>query len=318
MIANTKRQITNAIMMVRPARFGLNPQTAMDNHFQLGSKNLSPDQIQDRALVEFDNLVTALRKKSIQVMVVESDQMEDTPDSIFPNNWVSFHADGRVALFPMYTENRRKERRVDILKRLVGHEGYAVSSIVDYSHHEQADRFLEGTGSMVLDRESRRAYAALSNRTDISVLNQFCQDFDFEPITFSAYSTLKGQRHPIYHTNVMMNIGIGFAVICDSSIDDLAERSRVIQSLKHSGKEVVVISEDQNANFAGNMLQLENPRHKRFLVMSTRAYKSLKPDQISTLEGYNQIIHSPLNIIEDNGGGSARCMIAEIFLLHQN
>lgn len=311
------RQVTGSVLMVRPAHFGWNVQTAIDNVFQQRSVDLSDHEIQKIALEEFDALVEKLRTHSIRVVVVQSDELEQTPDSVFPNNWVSFHEDGRVALFPMFSQNRRKERRIDIIQNLADHEGFKLSQIQDYSFYESQDKFLEGTGSLVLDREHRKAYAALSNRTNPDVVNQFCSEFFYDPVIFNAFSTKNGQRVPIYHTNVMMNVGEGFAVLCAQSIDDPDQRSEVVQKLESAGKEVVFISEDQNTRFAGNMLQLRNTEDERFLVMSDQAYDSLQPEQIQVLEKHSRIIHSRLDVIESNGGGSARCMIAEIFLPNQ-
>ena len=311
------RQVTGSVLMVRPAHFGWNVQTAVDNVFQQRSSDLSQQEIQELALQEFDALVDKLRAHSIRVVVIESDDLQETPDSVFPNNWISFHEDSRVALFPMFSQNRRKERRLDIIRNLADHEGFKLGQIQDYSFYESQEKFLEGTGSLVLDREHRKAYAALSNRTNPEVLKQFCSEFAYDPVTFEAFSTHHGKRVPIYHTNVMMNVGEGLAVLCAQSIDDPDQRTIVIQNLESTGKELVFITEDQNGQFAGNMLQLRNAKSERFLVMSDQAYHSLNQDQIAVLEKHSKIIHSRLDTIESNGGGSARCMIAEIFLPNQ-
>ncbi len=307
-------QITNAVLMIRPAHFRWNVQTADDNIFQQRTPGLSDEDIQGSALREFDNLVEKLRAHQIQVVVFQSDDLQDTPDSIFPNNWVSFHNDGSVALFPMLSQSRRRERRMDIIRNLADQHGFNLRTIKDYSSYELEHKFLEGTGSMVLDRENRNVYAALSHRTNRDVLDRFCLDFNYNPVIFRAFTDYYGKRVPIYHTNVMMNVGEGFAVICAQSIDDPHQRTTVIQNLEKSGKEVVLISEDQNGRYAGNMLQLYGLNNERFLIMSDQAFDSLDMEQLGVLRKHTKIIHSGLNTIESIGGGSARCMIAEIFL----
>lgn len=307
-------QTTDTIMMVRPIHFRYNEQTAENNYFQEEDVKNSEQQIQDRAQKEFDKFVTALESHGISVVVVEDSEQSDTPDSIFPNNWVSFHDDGRVGLYPMYAYNRRVERRRDILDALIKTYGYHISSIVDFSIHEIESKFLEGTGSMILDRQNKIAYAALSMRTDPDVLKEFCDQFKYTPVVFHANQTVDGLRLPIYHTNVMMCIGEYFAIICLDAIDDELERNQVIDSLEKTGKEVIDITEEQESNFAGNMLQVKSGDGKSFLVMSGAAHKSLRQDQIGRIEKYCSIISSPLDTIEKLGGGSARCMMAEVFL----
>lgn len=236
-----------------------------------------------------------------------------TPDSIFPNNWVSFHDDGTVVLYPMFAENRRAERRADILQRIES-EGFSIRRKVDYTGFEEENRFLEGTGGIILDRVNRYAYAALSQRVDEALLGRFCKEQNFIPVPFRAYQTVNGQRLPIYHTNVMMCVATDYAVVCLDSIDDVEEREQVCHILRQTGKEIIAISEEQMHHFAGNMLQVENGKGALFLVMSQSAYDSLDEGQLQRLSKYNALLPMPIPTIETLGGGSARCMMAEIFL----
>ena len=247
------------------------------------------------------------------VVVESDDELVDTPDSIFPNNWVSFHSNGDVALYPMFAENRRKERRDEVFIRLEN-EGFKIENIVDYTSAEDEGVFLEGTGSLILDRVNRKAYCALSPRADEDLFIEFCEDFEYTPVVFVANQTVEGKRLPIYHTNVMMCLAETFAVICLDSIDDKKERKNVIKHLKEDGKEVIAIYEAQMHQFAGNMLQLRGKNGKRYLIMSEAAHKSLTQDQINKIEKHCPIISSSLETIETCGGGSARCMMAEVFL----
>ena len=299
--------------MIRPASFRSNEQTASSNHYQQGAL-LSPEEIMDHALAEFDAMVSRLREEGIHVMVFEDDPEADTPDALFPNNWVSFHADGRIALYPMQAPNRRLERREDILADLEFVHGFAVTEIVDFSEFEEHDKFLEGTGSMVLDRVHQRAYAARSPRTDRDALEAFCEAFDFEGILFSANQTVENKREPIYHTNVMMSIGTRFAAICLDCIDDLDEREMVLRSLQADGKTVVDLREDQIAHFAGNMLELQDGNGDACIVMSEAAFRCLDEVQREVLSAFGRLIYMPLDVIEACGGGSARCMLAEVHL----
>jgi len=290
----------------------MNEQTAVNNYFQ-ENLNLSDVVINAKAQKEFDVFVLKLRAVGVEV-IVEDDILEmETPDSIFPNNWVSFHENGDVGLYPMFAENRRRERREDILIRLEK-EGFIINSLFDYTSAEQEGLFLEGTGSLILDRVNRKAYCALSPRADEDLVIEFCEDFEYDPIIFKANQTIKGQRLPIYHTNVLMALGENIAVICLDSIDSKSEKKMLIQNLKEDGKEVVKISESQMQRFAGNMLQVKGANNHNFMVMSSAAYHSLIPEQIRSIEKNSTIIHSDLNTIETCGGGSARCMMAEIFL----
>ncbi|WMI67963.1 citrulline utilization hydrolase CtlX [Mangrovimonas sp. YM274] len=305
-------QTTNTILMIRPVNFRMNEQTAVNNYFQ-EDLDLVQAEINTKAQKEFDAFVEKLRAVGINVVVVNDDPSLDTPDSIFPNNWVSFHENGDVALYPMFAENRRRERREDVLETLEK-EGFTIENIVDYTSAEEEGVFLEGTGSLLLDRVNRKAYCALSARADEELFIEFCEDFEYTPVVFTAFQTVEGKRLPIYHTNVMMCLAETFAVICLDSIDDKKERKNVTNHLKTDGKEVIVITEAQMHQFAGNMLQVKGENDQRFLVMSQSAYDSLTKDQIAKIEKHCAILSSSLETIETCGGGSARCMMAEVFL----
>ena len=299
--------------MIRPVAFRMNEQTAVNNYYQKVLDGLLPATVNAKAQLEFDEFVIKLRAAGINVTVVEDTKSPDTPDSIFPNNWISFHENGDVALYPMFAENRREERREDILD-VLEEDGFKIENIVDYTSAETDGFFLEGTGSLLIDRSNGKAYCALSPRADEELFIEFCEDFDLAPVIFEAFQTVNGERKLIYHTNVMMCLGETFAVICADCIDDKKERKMVLDNLKADGKEIILITEDQVNNFAGNMLELRGNEDKRFLIMSDAAYKSLKPAQIEKLEYHCEILTSSLDTIEACGGGSARCMMAEIFL----
>ena len=305
-------QITNTILMVRPVRFRMNEETAVNNYFQ-EDIDIKNQTINLRAQQEFDQFVSLLRSKGVDVIVVEDIYERDTPDSIFPNNWVSFHASGTVGLYPMFAENRRRERREDILD-VLEENGFEIRTVIDYTSAEEEGLFLEGTGSIVMDRDHQKAYCALSPRADEDLFIEFCEDMECTPIIFTAYQSVDGNRMPIYHTNVMMCIAETFAVICLDAIDDKKERRNVVNHLKEDGKEIIAITEVQLQNFAGNMLQVIGKGGKRYLAMSSAAFTSLTPEQIRAINRHCEIIHSPLGTIETCGGGSARCMMAEIFL----
>jgi len=292
--------------MIRPVDFKFNEQTAGNNKFQVAS---TESDVQAQALKEFDGFVDLLRKNDVDVTVIDDTLQPETPDSIFPNNWVSFHEDGSVYLYPMFSENRRLERRKEILDELKGK--FEVNHVSDLSFYEMQHAFLEGTGSMVLDRTNNIAYACLSVRTDEEVLNNFCMLTGYKAVAFQA---VDHSNFPIYHTNVMMCIGDRFAVICLDSIRNQEERLAVTVSLSSTGKEIIEITLDQMNHFAGNMLQVSNKSNERLLIMSEQAYLSLREDQITLLEQYCRIVYAPLYTIEKNGGGSARCMLAEIHL----
>lgn len=299
--------------MIRPVAFRMNEQTAVNNYYQKVLDGLTPETVNAKAQVEFDAFVQKLRMVGVDVTVVDDTIDPDTPDSIFPNNWISFHESGDVALYPMFAENRRSERREDILD-ILEDKGFVINEIMDYTSAEEDSVFLEGTGSLLLDRENGKAYCALSPRADEELMIEFCEDFEFTPVIFEAFQTVNGERKLIYHTNVMMCLGDTFAVICADSIDDKKERKMVLDSLRGDEKEIILITEDQVNNFAGNMLEVKGADDRRYLVMSTSAYNSLTKKQIAQLEEHITILHSSLDTIEACGGGSARCMMAEIFL----
>ncbi|WP_162850217.1 citrulline utilization hydrolase CtlX [Maribacter aurantiacus] len=305
-------QITNTILMIRPVNFRMNEQTAVNNYFMedLDEKN---NQINQKAQDEFDAFVSTLRSAGVNVIVVDDTIDPDTPDSIFPNNWISFHENGTVGVYPMFAENRRNERREDILEIMEQH-GFLIDNVMDYTAAEVEGVFLEGTGSIILDRVNQKAYCALSERADEDLFIEFCEDFDCMPVIFTANQSVDGKRLPIYHTNVMMALGEDFAIICLDSIDDKKERKNVMDHLRNDGKEIIAISERQMHHFAGNMLEVLGKDGQRFLVMSSAAFASLDESQIEAIEKRCKIIHSPLDTIEACGGGSARCMMAEVFL----
>ncbi len=307
------KQTTNSILMIRPVAFRMNEQTAVNNYYQKVIDNLLPATVNAKAQEEFDAFVSKLRKVGVNVIVVDDTLEPSTPDSIFPNNWISFHENGDVILYPMFAENRRLERREDILD-ILEDEGFVINEIMDYTSAEEDGFFLEGTGSIVLDRENDKAYCALSPRADEELFIEFCEDFEYNPILFEAFQTVGTERKLIYHTNVMMSVGETFAIICAESIDDKKERKIVLDSLRSDEKEIIFITEEQVNNFAGNMLEVRGSNDKRYLVMSTSAYKSLTKKQIAQIEEHVTILSSSLDTIEACGGGSARCMMAEIFL----
>jgi len=307
------RQITNSILMIRPVSFRMNEQTAVNNYYQKILENVTQETVQFKALQEFDAFVDKLRAVGIDVTVVNDKTEVDTPDSIFPNNWISFHQNGDIAIYPMFAENRRLERREDVFD-ILEEKGFLINNIIDYIDAEEEQIFLEGTGSLLLDRVNKKAYCALSPRADEDLFIEFCEDFEYTPVPFVANQTVAEKRFPIYHTNVMMALAETFAIICLDSIDDKKERKNVLKHLKEDGKEIIAITEEQVNNFAGNMLQLLGSNEERFLVMSSAAYSSLTKNQIARIEKYCNILHSSLDTIEACGGGSARCMMAEVFL----
>jgi len=306
------KQTTNTILMIRPVSFRMNEETAVNNYFQ-EDLDLKNTEINAKAQAEFDAFVEKLRAVGVNVIVENDDKLMDTPDSIFPNNWVSFHENGDIALYPMFAENRRRERREEVFMRLEK-EGFLIENIVDYTSAEDDGVFLEGTGSLLLDRKNGKAYCALSPRADEELFIEFCEDFDYFPVVFTANQTVDGKRLAIYHTNVMMCLAENFAVICADSIDDKKERKNVLQHLKDDGKEIITITEAQMHQFAGNMLQVRGNDDKRYLVMSKAAHDSLTKTQIAQIEKHCEILSSSLETIETCGGGSARCMMAEVFL----
>ena len=307
------RQTTNSIVMIRPVAFRMNEQTAVNNYYQKGLDGLLPATVNAKAQQEFDTFVEKLRAVGVDVTVVDDTLDPDTPDSIFPNNWISFHENGDVAMYPMFAENRRAERREEILD-ILEDKGFVINNIVDYTSAEEDGFYLEGTGSLLLDRENNKAYCALSPRADEELFIEFCEDFDYAPVIFEAFQTVDGERKLIYHTNVMMCLGETFAVICAECIDDKKERKMVLDNLKENNKEIILITEAQVNTFAGNMLEVRGANDKRYLVMSAAAHQCLTPAQIQQLEKHAEILSSSLDTIEACGGGSARCMMAEVFL----
>jgi hypothetical protein len=306
-----EKQTTQRILMIEPVAFGYNAETAVNNYFQQPSDD-SSGQIQAEALNEFREMVALLRQSGIHVVVIKDTLTPLTPDSIFPNNWISFHGKGSAVLYPMFAVNRRNERQTAVFEHLSA-EGLVYPEILDLTHFEHQQLYLEGTGSMVLDRINRIAYAALSERTNKEVLDDFCSKTGYRAVHFTARQQVGNQRLPVYHTNVMMCIAEQFAVICAESIDDLEERHSLINQLIKSGKEIIEISEEQMHRFAGNMLQLVNQRGELQLVLSTSAYESLNESQLQRLKRFNELIVCRVPVIEKHGGGSVRCMIAELF-----
>ena len=305
-----KKQITNTVLMVRPVRFRMNEETVVNNYFQ-EEMDLKNEEINRQAQQEFDAFVHKLREVGVKVIGVDDIYEQNTPDSVFPNNWITFHQNGNVAIYPMFAENRRRERRENILDK-VEEEGFLIENVYDYTDAEQENIFLEGTGAMVLDRVHRKAYCALSPRADEELFIELCEDFEYTPVIFKAYQKVDGKQVPIYHTNVMMALGENFAVVCLDTITDKSERKNLLHHLKEDKKEIISITPEQMCQYAGNMLQVQG-KDSTYLVMSDAAYNALTPQQIQTIEKYTQILHSNLETIETCGGGSARCMLAEVF-----
>jgi hypothetical protein len=303
----TNQQSTTNLLMIRPVAFGFNEQTAGSNAFQ----KMDADQllVQQKALAEFDALVAALCANGVNVTVIDDTMEPHTPDSIFPNNWVSFHEDGEVYLYPMQAENRRLERREDIITDL--EDNFKIKHVIDLSHFEHEHKFLEGTGSMVLDRENKIAYNCLSPRTDEQVIAAFCERTGYKAINFHAVDE-KGLA--IYHTNVLMCVGSDFATVCLDSITNITEKQAVINSLKNTGKQIIDITYDQMNHFAGNMLEVKNADGDILIVLSKSAFDSLAYPQKAVLSSFGKLVYADISTIETNGGGSARCMIAEVHL----
>jgi len=300
-----RQQTTSHILMIEPVNFSFNTETAVNNAFQA---NKQMDNVQQKAWEEFNAFVQVLRNHHVEVSVVKDTPFPNTPDSIFPNNWISFH--GRtICLYPMYATNRRFERKPALLKLLK--EKYNIDETINLTHYEKENMFLEGTGSMVLDRENRIAYACLSPRTNMGVLDDFCRQMRYLPVVFEATDE---NNMPIYHTNVMMCVADSYVVICLESIKSKKNRDSLKSTIRMTGKEIITINLSQMQHFAGNMLQIRNTEGEPLLVMSSQAYHSLTKTQIKKLEKFNSIIHSPLTTIETIGGGSARCMMAEVFV----
>jgi hypothetical protein len=299
-------QHTSHLLMIKPVNFDFNAETAVNNSFQVRSDD---DGAQEKALAEFEGMIRVLRDHQIDVTVIEDTPDPHTPDSIFPNNWISFHSNGHVYLYPMFAANRRLERKQHVIDAI--RQKFRLSRTIDLSYHEAHNGFLEGTGSMVLDRDNRIAYACLSPRTSKEILEEFCTLENFRAAVFTA---VDASGEPIYHTNVMMCVADKYAVVCLESVADKDEKKMLAESILHSGKELIAISLEQMNHFAGNMLQVHNAERKTFLVMSSQAYRSLTALQLETIAKYDPVIHADIGTIEKNGGGSARCMMAEIFL----
>lgn len=311
MTARSESQAANTVLLVCPVAFHGNPETVESNAFQRPPEVADPAAEQAAAAVEFDGLVTALSDAGVTTVVVPDRAEPPTPDSIFPNNWLSLHADGTAVLYPMMAPSRRGERRRDVLELLSREHGFRVERVLDLSSHEAAGHFLEGTGSMVLDRAHRVAYACLSPRTDAGVLAEAARLLDYEPLAFAAADE---SGVPVYHTNVMMCVGSDFAVVCEEAISDAGQRDAVRRRLEACGHEVVPIDFAQMRSFAGNMLELAGTGGARVLVLSARALESLRPDQVRALEARCALLPVPVATIEDSGGGSVRCMLAEVHL----
>lgn len=299
--------------MVEPVDFRFNAETAVNNYFQNETEE-SSESVQQKALNEFQAMVSKLREHGVNVITIKDTLKPHTPDSIFPNNWISFHENATIALYPMFAQNRRAERREDDVLDLLGEKGFDTVEVMDYTSAEEDEIYLEGTGSIILDRVNKIAYAAISPRTDEELFLEFCEDFEYTPVIFEANQTVNGERMQIYHTNVMMCVAGEYAVICLDTIDDKSEKKNVVAHLKESGKEIIAITEEQMHQFAGNMLQVGGMGNSKYLVMSQTAYNSLTKEQIETIEKFNPIISVDINTIETLGGGSARCMMAEVFL----
>jgi hypothetical protein len=300
-------QSTSNILMIRPVNFGFNEQTAGSNAFQ--NRDDNNREVQQKALKEFDGFVATLRQNNVDIIVAEDTIRPYTPDSIFPNNWVSFHADGNIILYPMQAENRRQERREDIITQLK--DNFKVKKVEDLSHFEAEGKYLEGTGSMVLDRQNKIVYACLSPRTNAEVLAEFCKQTGYSSITFDAFDQ---NNTAIYHTNVLMGVGSGFAVVCLDSIANEQEKNKVIASFKATKKEIIVISFDQMKRFAGNLLEVKNTKDETLIVMSQSAYYAFNEQQKAILSKYGKLVYADISTIENIGGGSARCMMAEVHL----
>lgn len=305
-------QSTPIVMMIRPGSFRMNEQTAVNNAYQ--QAGVEGTDAAEQAREEFDGVVRALRSHGITVAVYEDDPAEDTPDALFPNNWVSFHADGRVGLYPMFAPNRRRERREYLIHALVQDLDLDLDSFVDFTEFEDHDAFLEGTGSLILDRVNEVAYAAISPRTNHRAAEQFCEEFGYGLIAFTAHQTTGDVSSPIYHTNVMLAIGTDWAVVCSSIVADDEERRSLLDSLSGSGRTIVEITPEQVNGFAGNVLEVRNADGTPFIAMSTAAHDAFTPEQRSILASHAPIIHAPIPTIERLGGGSVRCMLAEVFL----
>ena len=303
------KQTTSHILMVRPSSFGYNEQTAGNNAFQTNDQKWSKEEVRKKAIGEFDGFAAALREKGVDVIVMQDPERPEKPDAVFPNNWVTFHEDGTVILYPMYAPLRRLERNDAFLDAIA--ERFLVKRRLHLDYLEAKEIFLEGTGSLILDRKNRLAYACLSPRTNPILLDEFCKEMDYDPVLFTA---VDGAGKDIYHTNVMMALGETFVVICMDSVPDPEDKALLYHRFDETGKEIIEITLDQMLRFAGNMLQVGTKSGSPLLVMSAQAYQSLRPDQIERLKKHTDLLSVPIETIETYGGGSARCMMAEVFL----
>ena len=307
-------QSASTILMIKPTGFRFNEETAINNHFQLADNSRSTEQIKSNAINEFNAMVSLLKSKGVTVIVYDHKGVDKLPDAVFPNNWFSTHDNGQVYLYPMNAENRRLERKLEIFDELEFKHNFRISNIVDFTCGENENLFLEGTGSMILDRVNKYIYASISTRTSLKLLKEFAQKISYEVISFKSHHNKSLDSPLIYHTNVMMCLASSFVVICMDAIIDKNERERVSKKLAESKKKIIEISFDQMNSFAGNMLEVQNNMGNKYLMMSSTAYHSLRPEQLNQIQEFVEIIHSPLDTIETLGGGSARCMMAEIFL----
>ncbi len=307
----SNEEFTNVVLMIQPVSFQLNKETAINNFYQTDDKSIPLEQIQENALKEFLSLKSTLENNGIKVISIKDSLKPKTPDALFPNNWISFHKNRKAILYPMFAKNRRRERRSDIFE-ILNKKELNYSTIIDYTSFENEQIFLEGTGAMVLDRKNKIAYCSLSSRATKSLFLKFCIENNYKPIAFTSYQTVNNIRVPIYHTNVMMSIGNHYAMICLDAIDDASEKELVKQSLLNSDKEIIYLTENQIANFAGNTLQLKGEKSD-IIVISEQAKNSLTGKQISQIEKYGKIVSVAIPTIEKFGGGSVRCMLAELF-----
>ncbi|MGI6395302.1 MAG: citrulline utilization hydrolase CtlX [bacterium] len=307
------KQFSNTILMVKPVDFRYNAETAVNNYFQ-NKTDESNESVQEKALKEFNGVVSKLRSHGVNVVELEDTKIPHTPDSIFPNNWISFHENGKIALYPMFAQNRRLERRPEDVKTLLKGQGFKIGDTVDYTKSEEKGAILEGTGSIVLDRVNKIAYACVSPRTDRELFLKFCEDFKYKPVVFESNQTVDGKRMQIYHTNVVMCVADNYVVVCLDTIDNKEELQNITEQFSSTNKKIIAITEEQMHKFAGNMLQVGGTGDSKYLVMSETAYNSLTEEQIKTIESFNPIITVDIETIEVLGGGSARCMLAEVFL----
>lgn len=305
-----RSQTTSTILMIRPANFAFNEETAASNAFQSRDGKMTAEEMRQNAMREFDDFVKKLRDAGVSVIVADDSPAPAKPDAVFPNNWVTFHQEGFVVTYPMFAPTRRKERREEVIEEIL-QKGFLSKNHIHLEGNEANGRYLEGTGSIIFDHQHRLAYACLSPRTDGDLLDDLCRKLDYRKVVFHS---VDGQGQDIYHTNVMMALGETFVVICLDTVRDPQERRMLEQTFRETGKEIVAITLEQMNAFAGNMLQVRNDRDETLLVMSEQAFRALTPAQVKALERHTRLLHSPLDTIETYGGGSARCMMAEIFL----